>query len=168
MTLRLACEAADLFQGFVAVASSLGEELSARCHPPAAARRVALIDGTADPLVPWAGGEVRVLGSRRGRVLGAETSFAVFRAIAGCGGVESEPPLNRIADDGTSVSVHRAVGCDGGASVVLYEITGGGHAWPGGLRYAREWLIGKVSREIDATEETWRFFGLNGSRRGPV
>jgi polyhydroxybutyrate depolymerase len=167
MTLRLACDAADVFTGFVAVAASLGEDAAAACRP-AVARPVALIDGTDDPLVPFGGGEVRVLGAKRGRVIGAEATFAAFRGFAGCAGIEREPPLDRIADDGTALVVRRAAGCRGGIAVALYEVQGGGHAWPGGLRYAREWLIGKVSRELDATDETWRFLGLPGSRRGPV
>jgi polyhydroxybutyrate depolymerase len=166
MTLRLACDAADVFTGFVAVAASLGEDTAAGCHP-AVARPVALIDGTADPLVPFAGGEVRVLGALRGRVIGAEATFAAFRGIAGCAGIEREPPLDRIADDGTSLAVQRATGCRGSTKVALYEVQGGGHAWPGGLRYAREWLIGRVSQELDATEEAWRFVGLGGGPRGP-
>ncbi len=167
MTLRLACDAADLFAGFVAVAASLGEDTAAACRP-AQARPVALVDGTEDPLVPFAGGEVRVLGSRRGRVIGAEATFAAFRDVAGCRSVEAEPPLDRIADDGTALVVRRAVGCRPGVNVVLYEVQGGGHAWPGGLPYLGKWLIGKVSQELDATDETWRFLGLGGSRRGPV
>jgi len=167
MTLRLACDAPDVFAGFVAVAASLGEDTAASCRP-AVARPVALIDGTDDPLVPFAGGEVRVLGAHRGRVIGAAATFAAFRGFAGCDAVADEPPLDRIADDGTALVVRRGAGCRPGTAVVLYEVQGGGHAWPGGLRYAREWLIGKVSRELDATDETWRFLGLGGSRRGPV
>ncbi len=167
MTLRLACDAADVFSGFVAVAASLGEDTAARCRP-VAARPVALIDGTDDPLVPFAGGDVRVLGAHRGRVIGADATFAAFRGFAGCTSVEAEPPLDRIANDGTALVVRRAVGCSPGTRVVLYEVQGGGHAWPGGVRYAREWLIGKASRELDATDEAWRFLGLGGNRRGPV
>lgn len=167
MTLRLACDASDVFAGFVAVAASLGADVATRCRP-ARVRPVALIDGTADPLVPYAGGEVRVLGAARGQVLGAERTFATFRALAGCSGVESDAPLDRVADDATTLALHRAVGCRDAARVVLYEIGGGGHSWPGGLRYARAWLIGTVSQELDATEATWRFLGLPGTRRGPV
>lgn len=167
MTLRLACDATDVFTGFVAVAASLGEDTAAGCRP-AVARPVALIDGTEDPLVPFGGGEVRVLGAHRGRVIGAEATFAAFRGFAGCAGVDNGPPLDRIADDGTVLVVRRAAGCRDGANVALYEVRGGGHAWPGGLRYAREWLIGKVSKELDATDATWRFFELPAGRRGPV
>ncbi|MBS0375971.1 MAG: prolyl oligopeptidase family serine peptidase [Proteobacteria bacterium] len=166
MTLRLACDAADVFDGFVAVAASLGEDTAAACHP-AAARPLALVDGTEDPLVPYGGGEVRVLGSARGRVIGAEATFAAFRAVAGCGGEAASAPLDRIATDGTALVVRRATDCRAGVPLVLYQVDGGGHAWPGGRRYAREWLIGRVSEELDATDEIWRFFGLDSGPGGP-
>lgn len=168
MTLRLACEARDVFKGFVAVAASLGEDIAPSCDATGITR-LALIDGTADPLVPWDGGTVSVLGASRGRVIGAKATFAHFMAAAGCGTETDDPPLDRVADDGTQLTLHRAAGCTGGADVRLYEIDGGGHAWPGGLRYAREWLIGKVSRELDATDEAWRFLGLAPENSpGPV
>ncbi|HUO94915.1 MAG TPA: alpha/beta fold hydrolase [Steroidobacteraceae bacterium] len=167
MTLRLACDASDLFHGFVAVAASLGADLAPRCRP-SAPRPLALIDGTEDPLVPFAGGAVNVLGSRRGSVIGALATFAMFRGAAHCKDVDDEPPLDRVAGDGTALVVRRATGCVDDARIVLYEIDGGGHAWPGGLRYARKWLIGRVSQELDATDEIWRFLGLGAGRRGPV
>ncbi len=61
MTLRLACEAGDAFRGYFAVSGNLGVELATRCRA-ATPERLALAFGTDDPLVPWAGGEVRVLG----------------------------------------------------------------------------------------------------------
>jgi polyhydroxybutyrate depolymerase len=167
MTLRLACEARDVFKGFVAVAASLGADLAPHCEA-AGIQKLALIDGTADPIVPWDGGEVSVLGASRGKVIGARATFQFFMDAAHCGTASAAPPLDRVADDGTQLTLHRAAGCDG-ADVRLYEVNGGGHAWPGGVRYAREWLIGKVSRELDATDETWRFLGLAPEKSaGPV
>ena len=168
MTLRLACDAADVFAGFVAVAASLGEDTAARV-PTGAARPVALIDGTDDPLVPFARRR-RPRARRRAAAASSAPRRRSRRSAASraAAAVEAEPPLDRIADDGTALVVRRAVGCRRGVRVVLYEVQGGGHAWPGGLPLPREWLIGKVSRELDATDETWRFLGLGGNRRGPV
>lgn len=168
MTLRLACEARDVFKGFVAVAASLGEDIAASCNAEGI-ERLALIAGTADPIVPWDGGTVAVFGAARGRVIGAKASFAFFKEAAKCRAERQDPPLDRVADDGTQLTLHRAVDCLGGADVRLYEVDGGGHAWPGGLRYLGERLIGKVSRELDATDEAWRFLGLAaGTFAGPV
>ncbi|MBS0395346.1 MAG: prolyl oligopeptidase family serine peptidase [Proteobacteria bacterium] len=166
MTLRLACEASDLFTGFVAVAASLGEDLADTCRP-AVVRPLALVDGTADPIVPFDGGEVRVLGAGRGRVIGAERTLALFGRRAGCTGSTAAPPLDRVADDGTALVVREATACKDGARLVLYEVDGGGHAWPGGRRYAREWLIGRVSAELDASDAAWRFLGLDAGTPGP-
>ncbi len=161
MTLRLACEATDVFRGFVAVAASLSEELAARCQPQVA-RRVALIDGTADGLVPYGGGGVGALGITRGRVVGAEATFDAFRKLAGCSGAGSEPLPGKTPRDRTDVIVHRATGCPADRPVVLFEIKGGGHAWPGGARVPPQVFLlrGKLSGDIDATEEAWRFLGL--------
>ena len=50
-----------------------------------------------------------------------------------------------------------------------YQVDGGGHAWPGGVRYARVRFIGKVSRVLDAIDEAWRFLGLAPEKHsGPV
>ena len=168
MTLRLACDAADVFKGFVAVAASLGADVKPHCDAQGI-RRLALIDGTSDPIVPWDGGAVSVLGASRGHVIGAQATFDFFMSAAHCESERADPPLDRVADDGTQLTVHHAVGCAGDAEVRLYQVDGGGHAWPGGLRYAGEWLIGRVSRELDATDETWRFLGLAPEKSaGPV
>jgi len=42
--------------------------------------------------------------------------------------------------------------------VVLYATGGGGHTWPGGLQYFPESIIGKTSREFNASEIIWQFF----------
>jgi len=41
--------------------------------------------------------------------------------------------------------------------VVLYTIEGGGHTWPGGTPLP-EWLLGPMSRSVDATRLMWAFF----------
>ena len=43
--------------------------------------------------------------------------------------------------------------------VVAYpDGQGGGHTWPQGQPYLGEWIVGRVSREMDANQEIWRFF----------
>jgi polyhydroxybutyrate depolymerase len=162
MTLRLACEATDVFQGFVAVGASLSEGLAANCHPQLV-RRVALIDGTADAIVPYTAGSIGLLGGH-GRVIGAEATFAMFRALAGCSGVATKPSPEEATHNPSDVVVHEAIGCLPHTRVVLFEIKGGGHAWPGASHYPHVNIFrGKVSRDLDTTEEVWRFFELPGA-----
>src|SRR5262249_25861175 len=48
--------------------------------------------------------------------------------------------------------------CQNGIEVILWKLTGAGHVWPGpGPKYP-EWLLGKPTRVINASEEMWQFF----------
>jgi polyhydroxybutyrate depolymerase len=47
--------------------------------------------------------------------------------------------------------------CAQNAAVILYTVRGGGHQWPGG-KPIPEWIVGPVTREIDATGLMWAFF----------
>ena len=47
--------------------------------------------------------------------------------------------------------------CAADATVVLYTIRGGGHAWPGG-KPMPEWIVGPTSSDIDASRQMWAFF----------
>jgi polyhydroxybutyrate depolymerase len=42
--------------------------------------------------------------------------------------------------------------------VILYTIEGGGHNWPGGAQYLPRAIIGRTSRDLDATAVVWQFF----------
>jgi len=65
-----------------------------------------------------------------------------------------EPLENKAADDGTTVERWTFAG---DAPVVFYKITGGGHTWPG-MPAGAEKLLGKVCRDISASETIWEFF----------
>jgi polyhydroxybutyrate depolymerase len=56
--------------------------------------------------------------------------------------------------------VHRETWSRGkqGTEVVVYTIEGGGHTWPGGPQYLPVALVGKASRNLDATQVIWEFF----------
>ena len=61
-------------------------------------------------------------------------------------------------EDGTRASVETFSGGKNGTEVVFYTVEGGGHAWPGGKQYLPVKVIGRVSRDFDATETIWEFF----------
>jgi polyhydroxybutyrate depolymerase len=151
-TYRLACDLPGVLAAIAPVAGALPAELATKCSE---AQPVAVIafQGTADPLVPYAGGGVA---QRRGRVLPAERSIAFWAEIAGCApapGIAAEP--DRVTD-GTRVRREAYPGCKEGRDVVLYAIEGGGHTWPGGPAAGRR--VGRVSRDLDATRTIWDFF----------
>lgn len=166
MTLRLACEATDLFRGFVAVSAVFTDKLAQKCHP-IVARPVALIEGTGDPIMSYTPGRVGTLGLA-GHGIGADATFSDFRAIAGCTGVETGPLPPEGPNSPTNVIVHRATGCPDGLAVVLFEIRGGLHIWPGGVPESPS-LASRIrpQPQFDANAYLWQFLGLQTGRSQP-
>ena len=60
-----------------------------------------------------------------------------------------------------SISLTRNTGCGSGREVRLYTITNGGHTWPDGSQYLPESSVGKVSKDINANTEIWKFFSAH-------
>ena len=104
--------------------------------------------GTADRAVPYQGGFSWV-GPERFPSIPAFTASWARRNRCGTNPVESVVA--------TDVTRREYTNCAGGAAVVLYTITGGGHTWPGG-RPLPEWFAGPTSTSIDATRLMWAFF----------
>jgi polyhydroxybutyrate depolymerase len=155
---RLACELTDRIAAIASVAATMPEPLVSSCKP---SRPISVLymQGTKDPLVPIDGGKI---GFRRGRSLGRNFSLA-DSAKFWCRQDEiSSPPvvedLPGRADDGTSVRRQIWSGGRNHTEVVVYTIEGGGHTWPGGPQYLPELIVGKTSRNLDATRTIWNFF----------
>jgi polyhydroxybutyrate depolymerase len=150
---RLACDLPGVVAAIAPVAGAVPAALAERC---AAARptAVAAFQGTADPLLPYAGGGRRPSG--RGEVLSAARSAELWARVDGCTGDPAPEGPGDSVRDGTRVRRQRWTGCREGREVVLYTIEGGGHTWPGGPPVGRG--VGRVSRELEATEVIWAFF----------
>jgi polyhydroxybutyrate depolymerase len=149
---RLACDLPGTFAAIAPVAGAPAAALEERCS---ATRPVSLVSfqGTRDRLMPYEGGNASI---RRGRVLSAQRSAALFAEVNGC----ASPPAVTVEPDSVKdgTRVRRAVygGCREGREVLLYTIEGGGHTWPGGPPVGR--LVGRVSRDLDATRTLLDFF----------
>ena len=70
---------------------------------------------------------------------------------------------NRCSEDPVETRVTASVrrlaytNCAENADVILYTIEGGGHTWPGG-KYLPEWILGRTTRDINASSVMWAFF----------
>ncbi len=129
--------------------------------PPRRHVSVLAINNVDDPVVPYDGGEIyshfrRV---KLGKVISAEESTGLWVRWNECtsGPVVTEEP-DRDPHDGTRVSRQEYVNPSDNTEVILYSVEGGGHTWPGGFQYLPAWIIGKTSRDIDASEIIWSFF----------
>ena len=152
----LACNLHSRIRAVMPVAMGLPEFMVNECEhgPPVA---IAIMNGTADPQVPFDGGEITVFRKKRGIVLSASETIALWRARNAC--MDAALAIREIdrPGDETSVEVTSWTGCSG-APVTFYKVVNGGHTWPGGRQYLRPRIVGHTSRDIDASEEAWRFF----------
>lgn len=151
---RLACDLADKIAAVASVAATMPESLVPACHP-ARPVSVLFLQGTKDPLVPIDGGAVA---RTHGRCVSLAAASSFWRNRDQTSSTPATADLPDDAHDGTSV--HRDVyrGGQQGTEVVVYTIEGGGHTWPGGTQYLPAFLVGKASRNLDATQTIWDFF----------
>jgi len=153
-------------QAIAAVTASLPEALA--CDPTRAVS-VLILNGTADPLVPYAGGEITVLRRQLGRVRSTEETYQFWAEANGCQGpaaVTAMPDLD--TKDKTKVQRTALETCADGTRVELYTIFGGGHTWPGGPQYLPAWAVGRVSRDLHASQVIWEFFAGTRGARSPA
>ncbi len=160
MTQRLACAASDVFAGFASVIANLPASLRA-CRP-FRPRTVLMINGDADPLMPWKGGGVGFRG-KRGAVLSGPATFAHWKKAAGCTGpVVTKPLPDRDKSDGARPERISATGCPPGVRIAMIRIHGGGHTVPGRPHRARRLrrLLGHTSMDFDARDMIVQELGL--------
>ncbi|WP_437333828.1 alpha/beta hydrolase family esterase [Sorangium sp. So ce394] len=119
MAYHLACNAADVFAGVAPSAFDLLAESEQPCQP---ARPVTEISfrGTADVLVPYAGGAQQAPNGANITFLGAVGTFERWAALNQCTGSPS-------AADESGCSTYST--CAGGVEVTLCTAQGGGTAW---------------------------------------
>ena len=154
MSMRLACEVPAAFAAAGIVCATLNPYLThAR---PDTKISILIMNGTEDPLVPYAGGYVKVFRKTRGRVLGTDDTIKYWLSWNNCGGEPFIAKINPDTTDNTEIEKY-SYDCSG-AEVILYKVIGGGHTWPGGSQYLPEAIVGRVSRDINATEVLWGFF----------
>lgn len=161
MSHRLAIEVPDKFAAVAPVVGPMSENLSSLT--PRKPIPILAIIGTDDPLIPWEGGEVKVLWWKRGRSVSAKATLDFWVKHNRCSAVPAETLLpDRDPDDGCRARVKTYLPEAGGAEVVFYAVEGGGHTWPGGYQYLGEWLVGPTCRDFDANRVIWDFFRKHG------
>ncbi|NJE00926.1 PHB depolymerase family esterase [Thermococcus sp. JdF3] len=158
MAYRLACEIPERLAAVAVVGVSMSENLYGNCSS-ATPLPILIILGTDDPIVPWNGGKLHFGPVELGEAVSIGETVEYWAARNGCTvrhGREYLPDAD--PEDGTRVWVERYSNCTDGAEVVLYGVEGGGHTWPGGYQYLPRIIIGRTSRDMDASEIIWEFF----------
>jgi len=159
-TQRLSCDAADLFSAVAIVSANMPADYQASCNPSRSTPKV-FFNGTTDPIMPWAGGEIRSLKAlgmgAGGEVLSHDQTVAFWVGQDGCTSNSKSRSLPDLTNDGTTVVLSTFSNCKGSTVLAFFEITGGGHSWPGSDGKSRR-VTGTVSQDISASEEMLKFF----------
>ncbi len=119
-----------------------------------------LINGTADPLINYDGGDVGFkIFKSRGITISTDKTIDKFVSRFKCVAVSD---IERIPDiyntDGCTSVKYTYSGCESNVQVVLVKVFNGGHTWPGGDQYLPKALIGNVCKDFSASEYIWNFF----------
>lgn len=152
MSHRLACELSDKIAAIGPVAGALDAESCVPSQPVSAI----VFHGTADEHVLYEGGRPqRQLDPHPHSDRSVAESVSFWVKQDGCRPNpkrrEQETILRELYSGGRN-----------GAEVELVTIRGGGHAWPGG----QKWASGaeEPTKEISATEVMWEFFAAHPKR----
>jgi polyhydroxybutyrate depolymerase len=147
MTFRLARELSPLIAAAAPVAGA--DWLDGKPQRPVP---LLFMTGTADPLNPLAGGEIKIGQKAFGTKPSARETIEKWVQLHGAPGDGS---VVHDKDGATGVAYGRA---GGPARVVLYTIDGHGHHWPGRDSALPVWLAGKNTAKLNATDVIWEFF----------
>lgn len=158
MAFRLACELSEKVAAIATVAASMAQDSLVTCRPKRASA-VLIIHGTADPIIPYAGGRTGggyIAGMKDTAPLKEVAAF--WRRRAGC-----KP---RVAANRFSTLLVRESCVAGKSRVDFYSLEGGGHTWPG-TKLPTLPYMGKVAPNFDATNVIFEFLA-EANRANPT
>jgi polyhydroxybutyrate depolymerase len=156
MSYRLACERSDRIKAIAPVVASMA--ITLECDPTDPVS-IIIINGTEDPLVPYEGGEIRALRRGLGFVHSTPEVVQFWARHNNCGNeAERSKEPDQSPDDGTQIWRTEYDDCSNDTRVILYEVEGGGHTWPGANQYLPQFLIGRLSQDMQASEVIMQFF----------
>jgi polyhydroxybutyrate depolymerase len=164
--MTMICERADLFAAAASVIMNRTDESAAACHPSRPVPFL-MMNGTADPLIPYQGGR----GTSRfaDGFWSTERTLDFWRRVNGCQTKDADVADLEDRDKADRSTVTRiASKCPPGRDVALCRVNDGGHRMPGGFPDARfpdarfprmvNFLLGLQNQDIDGAETIWAFF----------
>ena len=167
MCYRLACELSDRIAAVGAVAANY-PAIHTECTGPANPVSILIMNGTADPIMPWDGGCIK---NRRGKcwknkgtVMSTPETVEFWKQFLQ---TDDAPAIDELPDidktDNSTVTRETYTNGSGGTEVVLYRINNGGHTYP-----TIQWKtsgdgrsllpLGNQNHDIEGIDRIWEFF----------
>ena len=157
MVLRMALEAPNSFDAFVPVIANMPTPENLGCNQTQQPVSIAFMNGTADPLNPYNGGEVALYGmSKRGTVISTDASIEYWRNLANANQLESKKNLADLnTGDDSTVEVSRW-SSNNGHNIALFSVKGGGHSTPH-TKQRMPRVLGGTNQDVNAADLIWQF-----------
>jgi polyhydroxybutyrate depolymerase len=158
MAYRLAIELSDKIAGAAAFIANL--PATSDCQAATQPVPMMIMNGTADPLMPWSGGMVN---GDAGEVLSTQATLDYWLKVNRS--ATRLPPTRKLPNldvtDSSSILETTYPARPAGAEVVFYQVEGGGHAMPS-RQYPLSPLIqrrltGPQNRDLEGAEAAWAF-----------
>lgn len=144
---RLACELSDRIAAFAAVGANIADSTKFYCNNTRPAPMM-MVQGTTDSVIFYHTGLPGVWGS-------VPQMVDFWKTRNNCSGNEITQNLpNNNPNDNSSIISHRWL-CDQSSEVLLYEVVGGGFAWPGANRDLGSG--GVRNMDINCSRHVWDF-----------
>jgi polyhydroxybutyrate depolymerase len=149
-TQLLAVKLSDKIAAAASVIGALAEPVAKKSHPLRPISILLMMSDT-DPIMNFNGLPGTFLSAHDTVDYWLENNDITAKAVT------TELPETAKGDK-TTVRLDEYDGGSSGTKVIFYTVEGAGHTWPGGLQYAPEKTVGKVSLQINASEVIWEFF----------
>ena len=150
--MRLAQEIPHRMTAFASIVAS--GPANSKCNTSTIPVSALFMNGTADPLVPYLGGN-----TENGTVISTDSSIAYWVKR---NGTQTAPIITEFPQKSSSkVIAYRYAQGVNGTEVMLYKVEGGGHIEPSRReRYSFLWtsFAGSQNGDIESAEEIWAFF----------
>jgi polyhydroxybutyrate depolymerase len=161
MSYKLGSTIGNKLSGIAPIAACMPENLY-KASPATLPMKVLIMNGTADPLVPYNGGEVKVGKYTRGRVASTEQSKQYWLKINQCDSTKHTHynfADKDKTDDCTAYSEEYS-SCGSEQKITVITIINGGHNIPGNKQYLPKSMIGNTCNDFNGEEMITEFFEL--------
>jgi polyhydroxybutyrate depolymerase len=162
MIYRLGLEIPQRFAALAAMAANLPVDTNLDCTASGQPVSMAILNGTQDPINPYAGGLVSIMGnSSRGHVRSSADTVQYWAGLAGAHRVGTTRLPE--ADDNSATWIDREIyRGDSPTEIRLYTLHGSGHVMPVHAGFVMTRLLGVLlggnAGDMDSATELWEFF----------
>ncbi len=154
MALRLALELPDRIAAVVGSSGYMAQ--NSQCKAVGTPAPLMLLAGTADPIMPYAGGAIDIPGeSNQGLVISAEATIQLWLEMLG---ITTAPSMSQLPDVSLDDNSTVTISSYQDNLVSFYRIDGGGHSWPSlDLPSRLKERQNPHNRDFYAADAAWEF-----------